>query len=106
MEKRKTNAIDDNDNDDGRHVEKVAIENIRAKWHGITSLEICAVGDSVLSHHVVQVVLWSIWPLVAKDLGIVVLSSLDFVKSAVHHTNTNKYTYTYTFDGNFSDLTI
>lgn len=44
------------DNDDWR-VEKVAVmEYIRAKCHGITSLEICAVGDLVLSHHVVQVV--------------------------------------------------
>lgn len=46
------------DNDDDWRVEKVAVmEYIRAKCHGITSLGICAVGDSVLSHHVVQVVL-------------------------------------------------
>lgn len=33
--------------------------NFLTKCYGITSIEICAVGNSVLSYHVAQVVLWA-----------------------------------------------
>lgn len=42
----------------------------RTKCHGITSLEICAVGDSVLSHHVERVVFMSIWLLGYQRSGL------------------------------------
>ena len=77
------------DDDDNWRVEKVAlVECIRAKCHGITSLEICAVGDSVLSHHVVQVVfpehMVACCPR-SLDCGFLYVVS-HFVKSIAHHT--------------------
>lgn len=42
----------------------------RTKCHGITSLEICAVGYSVLSHHVERVVFMSIWLLGYRRFGL------------------------------------
>lgn len=55
------------------------VEN-SGKLHGITSLGIYAVGDSVLSHHVERVVFMSVWLLVTKELDCG-LARFCFVKS-------------------------